>query len=52
MHFVAFQSIINYKYALSVTRSPQKEIRTVVNLGIICPRHIGFRLANTRVASG
>ena len=29
-----------------------KGIRTVANLGTICPRHKGFGLANTSVASG
>ena len=29
----------------------EKGICTVLNLGVICPRHIGFGLANTRVAS-
>ena len=36
----------------STTQSFEKGIRTVAYLGVICPRHIGFGLANTRVASG
>ena len=36
----------------STTQSFEKGIRTVANLEVICPRHIGFGLANTRVASG
>ena len=31
---------------------PPKGIRTVANLGTICPRHKGFGLANTSVANG
>ena len=30
----------------------EKGIRIVANLGTICPRHKGFGLANTSVASG
>ena len=30
----------------------EKGIRTVANLGTICPRHKGFGLAKTSVASG
>ena len=43
---------IDYAMSSIIIMMCRKGIRTVANLWVICPRHIGFGLTNARVASG